>query len=137
MKDEQRRSLNGRIFLTVFPLCLFPSSNLHASRSELMRNLRLVLWLGLFVSCAAGAFFLHFLPSRQRIVEARRSFAGAQSDLQKTTADLKELETRLFNLQTNVDAVELGARAEYRLVRPGERLELITWRDADQVPPAL
>jgi cell division protein FtsB len=93
-----------------------------------MRHLRLVLWLLLFVSLATGTFFLHFLPARERVAEARVSLEDAQEDLGLTTAEQKQLETRLFNLQTNVDAVELGARAEYRLVRPGERLELISWR---------
>jgi cell division protein FtsB len=90
-----------------------------------MRALRLSFWLAMFVAVAAGAFALHFLPAQRDLAEARRAFETARRDLEAAGHEVRDLEARVQGLRTNVDAVELGARTEYRLIRPGERLELV------------
>ncbi|MBX3729131.1 MAG: hypothetical protein KF858_08085 [Candidatus Sumerlaeia bacterium] len=101
-----------------------------------MRALRLGFWLAMFLAVAAGAFALHFLPAQRDLAEARRAFQAAHGDLKAAETEVRDLEARVQGLRTNVDAVELGARTEYRLIRPGERLELVQvgGRPANRLP---
>lgn len=72
---------------------------------------------------AFGSTFLSIRDSRAR---ALKSFAQAQAELQETEHARELLESRIESLRTHVDAVRLQARNEFRLMMPGEHIEVIT-----------
>lgn len=95
-----------------------------------MRRLRLTLW-GLTVLVGiVGAFGLLHAPALETRSSSRAQYEEAKAELDAITARRRALESRVNDLRTRVDSVELSARVEYRLVRPGERIEIIA--DAEE-----
>ncbi len=97
-----------------------------------MRRLRLILWTCFFLTAVAGVFVLLFLPGLTARNNARAQYKLAQQGVEEIQSTKFELENRLSALRTHVDSVELGARVEYRLIKPGERIELIESAPDDQ-----
>ncbi|MEQ8821337.1 MAG: septum formation initiator family protein [Sumerlaeia bacterium] len=79
----------------------------------------------LVVAGLAAGFALLFPDAVKRRAHAMQEFQRAQMELDTLAARRAELEARVEALQESVDAVELQARVEYRLIHRGERIELI------------
>jgi len=90
-----------------------------------MRRLRLTLWGLIVLVGIVGAFGLLYAPALESRSASRAQYEEAKAELDAVTARRRSLETRVADLRTRVDSVELSARTEYRLVRPGERVEVI------------
>ena len=90
-----------------------------------MKRLRTAIWLGLILVLTTGAFVSLYVPSMREVAEARADYNLTRERLESVNNQTRSLEGRLDDLQTRVDSVVLDARREYRLVKPGERLELI------------
>lgn len=95
-----------------------------------LRRVRLFFWWTLLVGALAVVFIYSYVPAELRVWQAREEYDAARAMLEDVTRQRAELEGRLTDLYTRVDSVELGARSEYRLIRPGERLEILELRPA-------
>lgn len=84
------------------------------------------------VLLAYGATFLTVRDAHSR---ARTGFDQAQTDLQETERSRQLLESRIESLRTHVDAVRLQARNEFRLIMPGERIEVIAIDKSSDLSP--
>jgi len=83
---------------------------------------------------AALLILAAFWPTFQGTLEhrelAREEFRAVMGALRETEEAQRLLESQADALQTEVDAVRLQARNEFRLILPGERLEVIQFGEA-------
>lgn len=66
------------------------------------------------------------LALQEEGARAQERYHAMAAQLDETTRDLRAVEGRLTRLSTSVAAVEEEARIQMRMVRPGERLVLIS-----------
>lgn len=95
-----------------------------------MKRWRVAVAIGALLLGMVTAFALIYVPTQRDLRASRANYERARADFEQTQEQQRQLERRLEALRTRVDSVELGARTEYRLVRPGERLEILAWRSA-------
>ena len=79
--------------------------------------------LTLLGSCAI--FWLYYKPSQDELKQARLEYDDMVENLEVVMDGQQHLQQRLTSLQTQVDFVELDARRQYRLIRPGEHIAMI------------
>ncbi len=79
------------------------------------------------IGLAFGSTFLMVRDTRDR---ARQNYEQVLNALQATEAERLLLEQQIESLRTHVDAVRLQARNEFRLILPGERIEVFATRPA-------
>jgi cell division protein FtsB len=89
------------------------------------KSKRVWVFLAFVAVCLGGVYALTWAVGRQQLASARESYQAGRARLGAAQAQQRALEARLAALRTQTDFVELGARQEYRLIRPGERLEVI------------
>lgn len=82
-------------------------------------------WSSLLIVALTTVFAILYGPSLKESEVAREGYEEARKELDAITTRRRSLEQRVDELRTRVDSVELSARVEYRLARPGERVELI------------
>lgn len=85
---------------------------------------RLAVFLLLTV-LALGAFALPYAHSIADRRAARAELRAAEANLRDAQARRAGLADRLAGLRSQSDQVEITARAEFRLIMPGERFELM------------
>ncbi|MCB2155418.1 septum formation initiator family protein [bacterium] len=90
-----------------------------------MMRWRLVIWATLALLLAVGAFSLLLAPSLTDMHRAKVHYAEARENLEAVDLQQKVLENQVTALRTHIDSIELGARREYRLIKPGEKLEIL------------
>lgn len=93
-----------------------------------MMRWRLILGATVTLFLALGAFGLLLAPSLTEMRSAKERYAQAQANLSAVDRRQEVLENQVTALRTHIDSVELGARREYRLVKPGERMEILSSR---------
>lgn len=84
------------------------------------------------LTLGVGAFALPFAHSLADRRAAREDLRAAEAGLREAQARRASLADRLAALRSQADQVEIAARAEFRLILPGERFELI--RGAQPAP---
>ena len=90
-----------------------------------------VLLIVLTLGVAAFALpVAHSLADRRA---AREALRAAEANLREAQARRAGLADRLAALRSQADQVEITARAEFRLIMPGERFELL----GGSMPPPL
>ena len=94
-----------------------------------MRRVRLTLLGVLIVVLIVTAFGLLYAPALSNREEARQSWEQARQELEELSTRRLLLEDNVSALRTRVDSVELSARVQYRLIRPGERVEILEESD--------
>ncbi len=90
-----------------------------------MRHGKLFGWTLALVVALGAVFTMLYGPSHRERETARDRYEEARAELDSVTARRRALDQRVDELRTRVDSVELSARIEYRLARPGERIELV------------
>ena len=103
-----------------------------AGESFPMRRWRLIIWSMAVVLLAVGCFGVLLLPSLTAMGAAERHYAEAKTNLQAVDRRQEALENQVLAMRTHIDSVMLGARREYRLIMPGERLEILQVQHKDQ-----
>ncbi len=77
-----------------------------------------------------AAFWPTFQGTLEHRDQAREEFRAVMGALRETEEAQRLLESQADALKTEVDAVRLQARNEFRLILPGERLEVIQFGEA-------
>lgn len=92
-----------------------------------MRKLIICLFLAMTLSLSIGIYVLYDLPTRQSIASAQDKYLEIKSTLRQKTLQQKQKNTHADSLQNQVDSVELDARRQFRLIRPGEKIAMIDY----------
>lgn len=92
-----------------------------------MRKLIICLFLLTTLSLSVGIYVLYDLPTRQSLAAAEESYQEVRSLLQSKTLLQKQKNLHYDSLQNQVDSVELDARRQFRLIRPGEKIAIIEY----------
>lgn len=77
----------------------------------------------------AGAVAWSGVELLQERGKARQGYEQTRQELQNVSERLSQTETRLRRLTTSVEAVELEARYQLRMIKPGERLVIVRSED--------
>jgi len=72
------------------------------------------------------SFWSTFAMVRENRDRARDSFHQMRTAVRETEEARRQLESNIESLRTQVDAVRLQARNEFRLILPGERIEVFS-----------
>ena len=74
---------------------------------------------------SCSIFWLYYKPSQEELRHAKEEYDRARASYLAAEETQVRLQQRLTSLQTQVDFVELDARRQYRLIRPGEHIAMI------------
>jgi hypothetical protein len=100
-----------------------------------MRHVTVFLFLLGTLSLAIGIYFLYEIPNRQSIEQARSEYDRVR-DVLLEKSQLQRQKNRHFDaLQHQIDSVELDARRQFRLIRPGEKIGMLEYSRSEVIDP--
>ena len=88
------------------------------------RTFVFIFCIAVAIACS-GIFWLYQSEARLRLNTAREQYENMRGDVDDLNAEQDNLKSSLSSLQNHVESVELRAREQYRLIKPGEHIAMI------------
>jgi len=79
----------------------------------------------LVAAAVGGIYWLYQSEANERLQTAKDQYERMRLNVDELNAEQNNLKSSLSSLQTHVESVELRAREQYRLIKPGEHIAMI------------
>lgn len=85
----------------------------------------LILFCLLVAASIGGIYWLYQSEAEQQLQTAQDQYERMRTNVDELNMEQTNLKSSLSSLQTHVESVEIRAREQYRLIKPGEHIAMI------------